>query len=45
VSVPQLAALVNRWAALAEDARCTGDDVLGDFAEHVSTTLEERREE
>ncbi len=45
LSVPRSAALINRWAALAEDARCTGDDALGDFAEHVSATLEERWEE
>ncbi|MBY8859552.1 kinase [Nocardia sp. CA2R105] len=41
LSIPRSAALINRWAALAEDARCTGDDILGDFAEHVSATLEE----
>ncbi|MBU3065119.1 kinase [Nocardia sp. NEAU-G5] len=45
LSIPRSAALINRWAALAEDARCTGDDVLGDFAEHVSATLEEHWEE
>ncbi|MGK8490902.1 phosphotransferase family protein [Nocardia asiatica] len=42
LSVPRSAALINRWAALAEDARCTGDDVVGDFAEDVSAMLEER---
>ncbi|MEU1431029.1 kinase [Nocardia sp. NPDC005746] len=45
LSIPRSAALINRWAALAEDARCTGDDTLGDFAEHVSATLEEHWEE
>ena len=45
LSIPRSAALINRWAALAEDARCTGDDALGDFAEHVSATLEEHWEE
>jgi hypothetical protein len=44
LSVPRSAALINRWAALAEDARVFGDDILGDFAEHVSATLEERWE-
>ena len=33
---------VNRWAALAEDARCSGDDLVGDFADEVSAMLEER---
>lgn len=42
LSVPRSAALINRWAALAEDARCTGDDIIGDFAEDVSAMLEER---
>ncbi|MBF6311618.1 phosphotransferase family protein [Nocardia farcinica] len=42
LSVPRSAALINRWAALAEDARCTGDDVIGDFADEVSAMLEER---
>ncbi|WP_280497209.1 phosphotransferase family protein [Nocardia asiatica] len=42
LSVPRSAALINRWAALAEDARCTGDDIVGDFAEDVSAMLEER---
>ncbi|WP_228001565.1 phosphotransferase family protein [Nocardia australiensis] len=42
LSVPRSEALINRWAALAEDARCTGDDVIGDFAEDVSAMLEER---
>lgn len=42
LSVPRSEALINRWAALAEDARCTGDDVVGDFAEDVSAMLEER---
>ncbi|MFR9750220.1 phosphotransferase family protein [Nocardia sp. 004] len=41
LSVPRSAALINRWAALAEDARCTGDDIVGDFAEDVSARLEE----
>ncbi len=45
LSVPRSAALINRWAALAEDARVFGDDILGDFAEHVSATLEEHWEE
>ncbi len=45
LSIPRSAALINRWAALAEDARCTGDDILGDFAEHVSATLYELWEE
>ncbi|QBS39994.1 phosphotransferase family protein [Nocardia sp. CS682] len=42
MSVPRSEALINRWAALAEDARCTGDDIVGDFAEDVSAMLEER---
>ncbi|WP_405165387.1 kinase [Nocardia sp. NBC_01499] len=42
LSVPRSEALINRWAALAEDARCTGDDIIGDFAEDVSAMLEER---
>ncbi|MEV0292455.1 kinase [Nocardia sp. NPDC050710] len=42
LSVPRSEALINRWAALAEDARCTGDDTVGDFAEDVSAMLEER---
>lgn len=42
LSVPRSGALINRWAALAEDARCIGDDHVGDFAERVSATLEER---
>ncbi|MFI9404606.1 phosphotransferase family protein [Nocardia sp. NPDC052316] len=42
MSVPRSEALINRWAALAEDARCTGDDIIGDFAEDVSAMLEER---
>ncbi|MFI6043486.1 phosphotransferase family protein [Nocardia sp. NPDC051321] len=42
LSVPRSEALINRWAALAEDARCTGDDIVGDFAEDVSAMLEER---
>ncbi|RJO68366.1 kinase [Nocardia panacis] len=42
LSVPRSDALINRWAALAEDARCTGDDIIGDFAEDVSAMLEER---
>ncbi|MEU8899781.1 kinase [Nocardia sp. NPDC048505] len=42
LSVPRSVALINRWAALAEDARCTGDDVIGDFADEVSAMLEER---
>ncbi|MFC8043068.1 phosphotransferase family protein [Nocardia sp. NPDC057353] len=42
LSVPRSEALINRWAALAEDARCIGDDHVGDFAERVSATLEER---
>ncbi|WP_433684310.1 phosphotransferase family protein [Nocardia sp. CA-119907] len=42
LSVPRSEALINRWAALAEDARCTGDDAVGDFAEDVSAMLEER---
>ncbi|MEV0246459.1 kinase [Nocardia sp. NPDC050712] len=42
MSVPRSEALINRWAALAEDARCTGDDVIGDFADEVSAMLEER---
>lgn len=42
LSVPRSAALINRWAALGEDARCTGDDAIGDFAEQVSALLEER---
>ncbi|MFI6167032.1 phosphotransferase family protein [Nocardia sp. NPDC051052] len=42
LSVPRSEALINRWAALAEDARCTGDDSVGDFAEDVSAMLEER---
>lgn len=42
LSAPRSAALINRWAALAEDARCIGDDVVGDFADEVSAMLEER---
>ncbi|GAB2633593.1 phosphotransferase family protein [Nocardia goodfellowii] len=42
LSVPRSEALINRWAALAEDARCTGDDIIGDFADEVSAMLEER---
>ncbi|GAA5054059.1 phosphotransferase family protein [Nocardia callitridis] len=42
LSVPRSEALINRWAALAEDARCFGDDAVGDFAEDVSARLEER---
>ncbi|MFC4373601.1 phosphotransferase family protein [Nocardia halotolerans] len=42
LSVPRSEALINRWSALAEDARVTGDDAVGDFAEQVSAMLEER---
>jgi len=42
LSAPRSAALINRWAALAEDARCIGDDIVGDFADEVSAMLEER---
>ncbi|WP_067859576.1 phosphotransferase family protein [Nocardia shimofusensis] len=42
LSTPRSAALINRWAALAEDARCSGDDLVGDFADEVSAMLEER---
>ncbi|MFF0544296.1 phosphotransferase family protein [Nocardia thailandica] len=42
LSVPRSVALINRWSALAEDARITGDDAVGDFAEQVSAMLEER---
>lgn len=41
LSVSRSVALLKRWTALAEDARVTGDDVLGDFAEDVSAILEE----
>ncbi|WP_040797119.1 kinase [Nocardia higoensis] len=42
LSTPRSAALINRWAALAEDARVMGDDLVGDFADEVSAMLEER---
>ncbi|MBF6284609.1 kinase [Nocardia cyriacigeorgica] len=42
LSVPRSDALINRWAALAEDARVTGDDVIGDFAEAMTAVLVER---
>lgn len=42
LSVPRSEALINRWAALAEDARCSGNDAIGDLAERVSAELEER---
>ncbi len=45
LSIPRSAALINRWAALAEDARVIGDDTLGDFAEDVAATFEEHWEE
>lgn len=41
LSVPRSEAIINRWAALAEDARCSGNDMVGDFAERVSAELEE----
>lgn len=42
LSVPRSEALLNRWAALAEDARCSGNDAIGDFAECVAAVLDER---
>lgn len=42
LSVPRSEALLNRWAALAEDARCSGNDAIGDFAEGVAAVMEER---
>lgn len=42
LSVSRSVALLKRWTALAEDARVTGDDAVGDFAEKVAATLEER---
>lgn len=41
LSVPRSDALLNRWAALAEDARCLGNDAVGDFAEAVCAVLDE----
>lgn len=40
LSVPRSDALLSRWAGLAEDARCFGDDTLADFAEDVTAALE-----
>ncbi|MEU1950306.1 kinase [Nocardia rhamnosiphila] len=41
LSVPRSDALLNRWAGLAEDARCLGNDAVGDFAEAVCAVLDE----
>lgn len=41
LSVPRSDALLNRWAGLAEDARCLGNDAVGDFAEGVCAMLDE----
>lgn len=41
LSVPRSDALLNRWAGLAEDARCLGNDAVGDFAEGVCALLDE----
>lgn len=41
LSVTRSEALLNRWAALAEDARRSGNDPIGDFAEGTSAVLEE----
>ncbi|WP_328397121.1 phosphotransferase family protein [Nocardia sp. NBC_00416] len=41
LSVPRSDALLNRWAGLAEDARCIGNDAVGDFAEAVCAVLDE----
>jgi hypothetical protein len=40
LSVPRSDALLRRWAGLAEEARCFGDDTLADFAESVTAALE-----
>lgn len=41
LSVPRSDALLNRWAGVAEDARCLGNDAVGDFAEAVCAVIDE----
>jgi len=45
LSTPRSDAMLRRWAGLAEDARCFGDDTLADFAEDVTSAMEGESED